>query len=173
MARRRGTRDAFTGRSGQLAVLAEILIRRCNAAVPEVDLGTDVLAFLDDEDIVARVQVKTGQAERYRRGEGHSAQFSIALKQLKLPDVPPLFYALAVRLEDRFVDFLIIGRDRLSQYWKGPRRLGTLDREGNLVLTVQLRERVLCGEVDLTEFRNRWDLLPPLRSLSVGGGAAP
>jgi hypothetical protein len=156
-----------------MAVLAEILIRQCNVAVPEVDVGTDVLAFRDDEDVIARVQVKTGQAERSRRGAGHSAQFSIALKQLELPDVPPLFYAPAVRLEERFVDFLVIDRDRLSQYWEGSQRFGTQDREGNLVLTVQLREQVLCGEVDLTEFRNRWDLLPPLRPLPIGGGAVP
>ena len=43
MAGQRGPRDTYTGRSGQMAVMAELLFRRCNAAIPEVDVGTDVL----------------------------------------------------------------------------------------------------------------------------------
>ena len=42
--RQRGTDDTFTGRAAQLAVMAELLRLRCNAAIPEVDLGTDVLS---------------------------------------------------------------------------------------------------------------------------------
>ena len=38
--RQRGTDDAFTGRSAQLTAIVELLRRRCNAAIPEVDLGT-------------------------------------------------------------------------------------------------------------------------------------
>jgi hypothetical protein len=68
MARQRGTRDMYTGRSGQMAVMAELLFRLCNAAIPEVDAGTDVFAFQDEREEVARVQVKTAQGERYRRG---------------------------------------------------------------------------------------------------------
>ena len=65
------------------------------------------------------------------------------------------------------MDFLIIGRARLNELWNGDRRLGTRDKEDNLVLTVQFRDRVVCGEVDLTEFRNAWNLLPPLQPLPV------
>ena len=32
-------RGAYTGRSGQMAVIAELLNRGCNAAIPEVDVG--------------------------------------------------------------------------------------------------------------------------------------
>src|SRR4051812_12093686 len=38
-ARQRGVEDSFTGRSAQRAVAAELLRLRCNAAIPEVDLG--------------------------------------------------------------------------------------------------------------------------------------
>jgi hypothetical protein len=89
------------------------------------------------------------------------------LKQLERPDKPPLYYVLAVRLEGHFVDFLVIGRAQLNDCWNGPRRFGTRDREGNLVLTMQFRDRVVCGEVDLTDCRNAWDILPPLRPLPV------
>ena len=56
--RQRGTDDSFTGRAAQFAVMAELLRLRCNVAVPEVDLGTDLFAFRDEHEDVTRVQVK-------------------------------------------------------------------------------------------------------------------
>ena len=44
----------YTGRSGQMAVVAELLFQQCNAAVPEVDYGTDVFAFQDEREEAAR-----------------------------------------------------------------------------------------------------------------------
>jgi|SRR6266511_5523714 len=98
MARQRGIQDAYTGQSGQSAVMSELLIRLCNVAVPVVDAGTDLFAFLDERVEIARVQVKAAQAERYKRGNGHRAQFDIPLRQLEHVDDPRLYYALAVRL---------------------------------------------------------------------------
>ena len=49
----------FSGASGQMAVKGELLHRQCNAAVPHVDVGTDLFAFRDDREEVARIQVKT------------------------------------------------------------------------------------------------------------------
>ena len=40
-----------------MAVMAELLFRKCNVAVPIIDLGTDTFAFRDDREEVARVQV--------------------------------------------------------------------------------------------------------------------
>lgn len=157
----------YTGRSGQMAVVGELLFCRCNAAIPEVDVGTDVFAFHDEREDAARVQVKTEQGEAYKTGDGFSAKFRIPLKQVERPDKPALFYALVVRLEGRYEAFLLISRARLQEYWNGPRRFGGRDKEGNLVLHIQFRERVLCGEVDLTEHRNAWELLPPLQPLPV------
>ncbi len=156
----------FTGHSGQMAVMAEVLFRQCNAATPQVDIGTDVFAFHDEREEVARIQVKTEQGERYKKEDGYSAVFRIPLKQLERPDKPPLYYALAVRLEGQYVAFLVIGRARLSEYWNGTKKFGTKD-EGNLALHVQFRERVICGDVDLTEYRDAWEILPPLQSLPI------
>jgi hypothetical protein len=148
-----------------MAVVAELLFRRCNVAIPEVDMGTDVFAFLDEREEVGRVQVKAAQAERYKREEGHSAQIQVPLKQLRRPDTPPRYYVFAVRLEGQWADFLIISRPEVSGYWHGGQRFGTQDsKSGNPVLTVQFRPAtVLCGEVDLTANRNAWERLPPLR----------
>jgi hypothetical protein len=162
MSRNADTARAYTGRSGQLAVVAELLARHCNAAVPEVDVGTDVFAFNDERDDVARVQVKTARGVRYADGSGFSAQFSVPLKQLERLDSPPLFYTFVVRLDDDYVEYLIIERLRLQNYWHVERRFGSKDNQGNLVLKVQFRDKIICGEVDLSNHRNDWHVLPPL-----------
>jgi hypothetical protein len=153
-------RRAYTGRGGQMAVLAELLERECNAAVPEVDVGTDVFAFRDDREDVARIQVKTAHGTPYT--EGYSAQFRVPIQQLNRPDRPRLFYALVARLGDRYADFLIISRVTLQEYWTGDKNFATWDKQNNeAVLTVQFRAQVICGEVDLTRHRNDWTSLPP------------
>ena len=75
--RQRGTEDSFTGRAAQLAVVAELLRLRCNAAIPEIDLGTDVFAFKEDREEVVRLQVKACMVPRsYVDGSGYSAMFA-------------------------------------------------------------------------------------------------
>src|SRR5262249_3070578 len=108
-----------------MAVVAEILFRRCNAALPEMDTGTDLFAFHDDWDVIDRVQVKAGQGKRYRGEEGYSVQFDVPMGQLRRPDEPPLFYVLAARVEGKFEDFLIISRAEVSALWTGDLRFGT------------------------------------------------
>lgn len=154
-------RRAYTGRGGQMAVMAELLERQCNAAVPEVDAGTDVFAFRDEREEVARLQVKTAHGTPYAKGDGYSAQFNIPLQQLLRYDRPRLYYALVARLEDRFADFLIVSRTDLQGYWSGGKKFGLKDKQNQLVLKVQFREQVVCGEVDLTRHRNNWTSLPP------------
>lgn len=58
---------AYTGHSGQMAVMAELLHRQCNVAVPDVDYGTDVFAFHDDREDVARIQVKAARGYATRK----------------------------------------------------------------------------------------------------------
>jgi hypothetical protein len=155
----------WTGHSGQNAVKAELLFRQCNVAVPEVDLGTDVFAFRDARPEMARIQVKTAQGRRYKNEAGYSATFHVPLKQLEIPDLPPLYYACAVRLVNGWGDFLILRRYQLNAYRNARIPFGTEDDQ-DLVFTVQFRpDRVVCGEVDLTVHRNAWDQLPPFRAL--------
>lgn len=164
MARRR--EDSHTGRSGQLAVMAELLIRGCNAAIPEVDEGTDVLAFREDRPPIIRLQVKTARTKPYRRSEGYSAQFSVPLHHLRRGDLgDTMVYAFAVRSGDRFTDFLVISRPELHRFHEQEDSFGSVDSEGNLILSIQFRDTVICGSVDLTAFRNAWDDLPPLARL--------
>ncbi len=56
------------GRAGQLAVMAELLARGWNVAIPEVDIGDDVFVAQDDGARLTRVQLKTTAAEARRDG---------------------------------------------------------------------------------------------------------
>src|SRR5438067_12031013 len=105
---RGATKDSYTGRSGQLAVMAELLMLKCNVAIPEVDRGKDVFAFKEGRVEVAHIQVKTAKGNAYKKEAGYSARFSIPKKELRGPGAqPPLYYALAARLEGDWADFLV------------------------------------------------------------------
>jgi hypothetical protein len=159
----RGRRRTYTGHGGQMAVMAELLQLECNVAVPDVDYGTDLFAFRDDREDMARIQVKTSRG-RPRQG-GHDASFTIPVKQLSLPDsTPALYYALAVRLGDGRWDFLVISRADLFEiaYGRGVDIPSMAERDAKLSIRFRA-DRVLCGDVDLTRFRNAWNRLPPLQ----------
>jgi hypothetical protein len=154
----------YTGYSSQTAVVAELTYRKCNAAVPVLDEGTDVFAFKENRPEVARLQVKSSKGTAYVGG-GCRGQFTIPLKGLRAVDEPPLFYVLAVRCDDVWADFLVIGRRQLRKYELGPAPFGALDGTSeNLILRVQFRrDNVTCGRVDLSRHRNAWQDLPPLQ----------
>jgi hypothetical protein len=164
--RQRGTDDSFTGRAGQIAVMAELLLQRCNAAIPEVDLGTDVFVFKDDREEVVRLQVKACTTPHdYADGTGYSAKFALPLKQLnRRDDRPPLYYALAVRRAETWVAFLVVSRAKLQSFYNGTEKFGSFDRANDtLVMTVEFRETVTYSGQDLTACRNAWTSLPPLQ----------
>ena len=164
--RQRNTDDSFTGRAAQLAVVAELLRLRCNAAIPEVDLGTDVFAFKDNREEVVRLQVKACMVPYiYADGSGYSAKFALPMKQfLRQDDRPPLFYALTVLRDDRWVDFLVVSRSRLQSYFNGETKFGSINKTNNdLEITVEFRAKVECSGQELTDCRNAWNSLPPLQ----------
>jgi hypothetical protein len=164
--RQRGTEDHFTGRAAQLAVVSELLRFQCNAAIPEVDLGTDVFAFRDDREEVVRLQVKSNTVPYiYPDGSGYSAKFALPMKQFhRLDDRPPLYYVLAVLRDGKWVDFLVVSRARLRSYYNGKKRFGSFDKANDdLKITVEFRTSVICSEQDLTDCRNAWGSLPPLQ----------
>ena len=177
--RQRGTGDHFTGRAAQLAVMSELLRFQCNAAIPEVDLGTDVFAFKDEREEIVRLQVKACTVPYiYPDGSGYSAKFALPMKQLRrLDDRPPLFYVLAVLRDERWADFLIVSRARLRSYLnpeKGEKSFGSLDKANDaLIVAVEFRAKVECSERDLTNCRNAWTSLPPLQPPPDKKQAAP
>jgi hypothetical protein len=165
-----------------MAVIAELLHRKCNAAVPHIDVGTDVFAFRDDREEVARIQVKTEVGKRYKKGGGFHAKFGVPMDHLRRTNAPPLFYALVVRLDGVWAAFLIIARTTLQRLW-GEGLGSENSQSGDLELHVQFRPEesaadaqdgqgpkltAKCGTektkvFDLSEYLNAWEALPPLR----------
>jgi len=72
--------------------MAEFLLRGWNAALPEVDIGDDVFVVKDEDGDLSRIQVKTATAKP--TGGAYSAQFAVALSQLKTPRQPVLSTSL-------------------------------------------------------------------------------
>jgi hypothetical protein len=176
MARKtRGIKDVYTGRGGHRAVMAELLLRQCNVAIPEVDVGEDVFAFRDGQVAVARIQVKTARTRRYATRTGYPARFGIPVRQLKQPRSSELYYALAARLEDGWGDFLIISRTRLNELWNSGQPFGRENAaSGNLELDLVFEPGpIWCGEVDLQDHRNAWEHLPPLLPSAAPAAAVP
>ena len=138
---------------------------KCNVAIPEIDEGRDVFAFVEGRVEVAHLQVKTARGNKYKKEEGYRANFSIPKNELSGPGPqPPLYYALAARLGEDWGDFIIISRERLADYYWNRAGLSAAEAEGSpdFVFTVQFRPgQVLCGQADWTAYRNAWQTLPP------------
>jgi hypothetical protein len=165
-------KDLFTGRSGQLAVMAEFLIRNLNVAIPEVDIGDDIVVVRDDHDEITRVQVKTANATELKKPGTFSAQFRIPLEQLE-KGPPRLAYAFAVRRFNRWEEFLIVRRRVLYELWTDY-KVGSADGRGYLVLklTFSMSDVRAKKKLSFQPFRARFDPWPPTDEIPDGVLAA-
>jgi hypothetical protein len=121
--------NLYIGRSGQLAVMAEFLIRGYNAAIPEVDVGDDVFVVRDADGDFTRIQVKAANAH----GEDpFSALFNVSVAQLESLRKPSLFYVFTVRRDGRWQDFILIPQIDLLRFFR--RHDVGAARKGNLVV---------------------------------------
>ncbi len=155
---------AYTGRSGQLVVMAELLAQGCNVAIPEIDIGEDIFAFQDGKRLVDRIQVKTAtKVKRLKKG-GYTAVVHVALGQLREVDEPPLYYVFPVRLERVWTDFVIISRPVLNDFHdnEGVGYEDSNAEELQLHLIFGANGELTCSGKDLSAFRNTWHRLPVL-----------
>jgi hypothetical protein len=83
----------YTGRSGQMAVMAMFLFRGYNVAVPEVDVGEDVFVVRDADGDLSRIQVKAAIAKGKTKVSG---LFKVALAQLEIEPTPELHYVFTL-----------------------------------------------------------------------------
>lgn len=151
----------YTGKSGQLAVMSELVFRGYNTAIPEVDVGDDIFVIHDKNGDLRRVQVKTAQARKNKTNDGYRAAFSVRLDQLKTPINPELVYILLIRHQGVWSDYLIITRSDLNSLRDSG--LGADDGRGSLTISVGLQgDEALCNRVSLQHCRNNWSLFPPI-----------
>jgi hypothetical protein len=149
-------KSAYVGKAGQLAVMAEYLLRGYNVAMPEVDEGDDVFVVENRSGELWRVQVKT--AIGLRRGRGWRATYSVSRNQLQKERTPDLFYVFALRRESTW-EFVLMSRgtleDEVDDYHVGSRS------GDDVVLTVTFQEHaVLCSRRDWQGYRNNWSEWP-------------
>jgi len=97
----------YKGKSGQLYVMSELLMRGWNVAIPEVDTGDDIFVVKDLSGDLRKMQVKTTYTVEIIRN-GFKVKFNIPSKQLRLPQEVEIIYALVIRKENKWVDKIII-----------------------------------------------------------------
>ncbi len=149
--------NLYTGRAGHLAVMAELLLRGWNTAIPEVDVGDDIFVVRDSDGNMHRVQVKTAVAKTLK--SGHSAHFNLSLSQLSTPIEPEIIYVFAVRLHGHWDAFVVIDRAVLYD----EHSLHSIGNEHKDRLTLRLRftgASVSCGQRDLSQYKNNWTRFP-------------
>lgn len=148
----------YTGRAGQLAVMAEFLIRGYNVAIPEVDIGDDIFVVSDNTGEYSRVQVKTTLAKSTKKG--YSCRYMIKLSQLERRTFPPSWYVFANRYMDDWSSFLVISRANLYELYDNF-EMGSLTKSGFVSLYISYQEQaVICSGVDMSEFVDNWERWP-------------
>lgn len=152
--------NLYLGRAGQMAVMSEFLDRGYNVAVPEVDVGDDILVVRDSSGDYVRVQVKTSNAKETRRGT--ASRYSLRLSQLAQPTAPEIWYVLVQRIADQWNDYLLISRQQLYEYHDLD-GMGSPNTRGYLNLYVKFeKDRVLCSGIDLSRHINDWSEWPTI-----------
>ena len=162
MPNRSNRSNLYTGKAGHLAVMAELLLRGWNTAIPEVDIGDDIFVVHDRDGDMRRVQVKTAMAKPQQYGR--SAQFNIPISQLQREMDPDITYVFAVRLrirhKSRWDDFVVIDRQDIEKYREDG--MGSENRD-RLVLYLRFeKESITCNGYDLSPYRNAWDTRFPV-----------
>ncbi len=137
--------------------MAEFLLRGWNVALPEVDLGEDIFVIKDDSGNLSRVQVKTATAKAQR--DGYSAQFSVSLRQLRMPRTPDLIYIFAVRNGDGWESFVVIDRSALREEHE-LHGVGSSNGESVVFRFVLSGLNLLCSNRDFRAYQNNWSRWP-------------
>jgi hypothetical protein len=149
--------NLYTGRAGHLAVMAELLLREWNTAIPEVDVGDDVFVVRDSDGDLLRVQVKTAIAKPMK--DGLRAVYNLSLTQLQSAITPDITYVFVVRHEERWESFVVIDRATL-ELEHSLDAIGT-ERDNRLILHFRFQEgQVFCGDSDFTKYNGNWSPFP-------------
>ncbi len=152
-------RTLYIGRSGERAVLSELLSRGYNAATPEIDIGEDIFVIEDGKANYWPVQVKTAIAEELEDGSCR-VQFNFRRDQLVTPSALELTYILALRRNKKWSSFLIIQRSILNEYYENG-ELGTQKGDKLTWAFIYDASKTRCQKVDFSRFESNWEELWP------------
>lgn len=145
-------RNLYIGKAGEHAVISQFLARQWQVAVPEVDVGDDILVAQDLAQTL-RVQVKTSRAIEQKRS--YAGQFRLPISQVATPGTPELLYVFAVFRKHDWSDFVVISRRELAD----EHALQGAGRRQSQHLALRIRfegATVRCGSRNWSRFRSNW-----------------
>ncbi|MGH7134779.1 MAG: hypothetical protein ACREHD_03515 [Pirellulales bacterium] len=157
--------------------MSELAARGFRVTIPEVDVGRDVLAFLETQPEVTSLQVKSTECKRLKVPGNFRGQITVPLLQLTLGG--NLYYAFAFDLEGKWLDYLIVGRETLNGL-RLNEGIGSTFTTGNKqyvkfwfrFTAAGKKAGVRCGDVAFDEYRNAWQTLPVTPDVDGHGAAA-
>lgn len=150
--------NLYLGKAGEFAIISEFLCRGLNVAIPEVDVGDDVFVVRDDSGEYLRVQVKTATGSEQKAHV--KAQFRLSLRQLATPFTPELVYVFVVRMNEKWLPFVLIPRDQLYEML-----VTELPTDAPKAYTLNLTftpTRCFSGKLDLTPYINDFEKFPTI-----------
>lgn len=152
--------NLYVGRSGQMAVMSEFLLRGWNVALPEVDVGDDVFVVHDVKGDFFRIQVKAAMGRAQK--SGYYAQFSVGQKQLLELRTPELFFIFVTRLENRWDAFVILRQSDLRREHEA-HGIGSLNKNGYITFRFTFRDgKATAGKRDLSAYLGDWTRWPEI-----------
>jgi hypothetical protein len=163
-------KKSHLGKAGQLAAMAEFLLRGYNVAIPEVDVGDDIFVVDDQVGDLSRIQVKTATLRRGATYGHGSAQFKLSRHQLQNARPVDLTYVFVLRRLGAW-RFYVVAREELNELRavfeaKPGARSRSLAKADSV--DVQLRLTLRAGDVvgwgaSFQKYLNAWDAWPELR----------
>jgi hypothetical protein len=150
----------YFGKAGHLLVMSELLLRGWNVAMPEVDLGDDIFVVHDAAGDLIKVQVKSARIKMLAQKQ--TAQYQIATKQLNESIRPKLVYIFLARAENKWLDFVVISRERLAACYEEmntKKKTAPVDisKKDTLLFDYRADGSVFCRGVNLSDFKNNFD----------------
>lgn len=149
--------------------MAEFLIREINVAIPEVDVGDDIVVVRDDNDEITRVQVKTAHAQERKQSDKFYAAFNVPIVQLAKGPLN-LVYAFVVRRNRRWEEFIIVRRSVLEKLHTDYGALSGEDENRILGLTFT-PDDVTHKSLSFQSFRSQFEPWPP--DVEIPDGVVP
>jgi hypothetical protein len=129
--------------------MSEFLMLGWNVAIPEVDIGDDIFVVQDDNGTLRRVQVKTSTSTT--RKNNFSAQFSVALKNLRNITNILVHYVFLVRHNEEWSKPVIIRQDYLLGHFEND-NVGS-EASGNITFYFSYANgKVDCSGQDFTKY---------------------
>lgn len=161
-------KNSYMGRSAQLSVMSKLADLGYQVSVPEVDVGRDVLIFLNTGDAVTAVQVKSTDCRRLTEPAAYHGTIDVPLSQLVSGG--ELYYVFVFGFAGEWLDHLVISREQLHEL-QASEGIGSEYVKGKKVhlkfrftfRSAGTKAGVRCGQVVFDGFRNAWGNLatPP------------